>query len=339
MADTASPSADGIHLSAAHLPPSFLPAAPTKPTNLSVTLSPTASSPQHQQPSTSSPASAYSPTLTSPTVPRARSSSVQLPTTHQVLTPHSKPLTLTSPPTPTSTPHPAAPLSTTSKQSTELSLLPAEDRFVPVSIDAQSAVLTDDLFRLLSALYLPFFLQPPTAISSLTAQSLVVTPVTGGITNTLYRVSLSADVTCELPAVLVRIFGLSTDQVIDRLTETRLVCELSRSRAGVRIYGHFANGRLEEWLYATPLTPSTMTQYAVYIASTLATLHTQRIDWLADRPSPLYSTLPQWMAAACRLTWDEPAEAEKRELLATISVGLVGGRARHHTAAASTQPL
>ena len=320
MADAASPSA-GVHLSATHLPPSFLPSALAKPSNLSLSLSPTSASP-HQQPSTSSPSSAYSPNLsasTSSLVPRARSSSVQLPTTHQVLTPHSKPLTLTSPPTPTAIPHPATPTATF-PQTADLGQLQPEDRFVAVAVDAHSPVLADDLFRLLSALYLPFFLQPSTTLPSLTAQSLTVTTITGGITNTLYRVTLSADAPHTLPAVLVRIFGPSTDQVIDRLTETRLVCELSRSRAGVRIYGHFTNGRLEEWLYATPLTPSTMTQYGVHIAATLATLHTQHIDWLADRPSPLYTTLVQWMGAASRLTWDDEAEADKKRLVADIGV-------------------
>ena len=317
MTDAVSPSAAGIHLSATHLQPTFLPATPTKPPNLTLTLSPTGTI-SHQQPSTSSPASAYSPTLPSSLVPRARSSSVQLPTTHQVLTPHSKPLTLTSPPTPTSTPHPTTP--STYSQSSEFAQLQPEDRFVAVAVNAHSPVLTDELFRLLSALYLPYFLQPASALSSLTAASLTVTAITGGITNTLYRVTLQDDAPYSLPAVLVRIFGPSTDQVIDRLTETRLVCELSRSKAGVRIYGHFANGRLEEWLYATPLTPPTMTDYAVHIAATLATLHTQHIDWLADRPSPLYSTLPQWMSAASRLTWDDESEADKRQLLAEIGV-------------------
>ena len=316
MADSAFPSATPATNNLTALPTDH-----TKPPNLSVSLSsPSAASSQHQHhlPSASSPASA---------IPH-------LPITHQVLTPHSKPLILTSPPTPTSHNFPASPASTSAGAS-DLADVAPEDRFVAQSIDAHSTALPADLFRLLSALYLPHFLHPPSALPALTPASLSVTTVTGGITNSLYRVELSAEGAaagggggCTLPAVLVRIFGPSTDQVIDRLTETRLVCELSRSRAGVRIYGHFANGRLEEWLYATPLTPPTMTQYGAHIAATLATLHAQRFGWLGDRASPLYSTLPEWMSAASKLTWDGEAEAAKRRLVAQIDVQWWAGELR-----------
>ena len=317
---------NGVDLSTAHLPPTFLPSRPDKPPTLSLPPTPSNSMPTHdhshiptgQLPpvTTASPTATHSPTLLHP---RTRSGSVnQLPTTHQVLTPHSKPLTLTHPPTPTASA--AAPSPGGQLLVAELGVQAPEDRFVGKALDATSATLADDLFRLLSVLYLPFFLQPASALSTLTAQSLVVTTVTGGITNTLYRVTLQDGLSCTLPAVLVRIFGLSTDQVIDRLTEARLVCDLSRSRAGVRIYGHFANGRLEEWLYATPLTPDTMTQHAAHIAATLATLHTQRLTWLADRASPLYTTLGQWMAAACGLTWDGENEVDKKRLVEEVGV-------------------
>ena len=313
-------------LSTAHVPPSFLAIASDKnPTNLTVLLSPTTASSSssslphdHPHPPTISPTatpSSYSPTL----IPRARSSSVQLPTTHQVLTPHSKPLTLTSPPTPTAAP-PSPHLTAASPSSTaaiaELRSQAAEDRFIPLSINAQSTTLANDLFKLLSILYFPFFLQPTSALATLTPASLIVDTITGGITNTLYRVTLPpSNTTCTVPAVLIRIFGPSTDQVIDRLTETRLVCDLSRSRAGIRIYGHFTNGRLEEWLYANPLVPSNMTTYAIPIATTLANLHSQKIEWLGKRPSPIYTTLVTWLDTATALTWDDPNEIDKKIML------------------------
>ena len=273
--------------------------------------SPSSNSSPHQ--SASSPQNLLSfQTTSSPLVPRACSSShSHLPAHHQVLTPSSKTLILPETPHAPHSPRSPAP---SPPSSSPLSSRDPEDRFLPVHLTPSSPTLLADVHFLLTSLYYPF-LSPPLSPS---ASSLALTPVTGGITNTLYRASLHP----PLPAspVLIRVFGPSTEQVIDRLTEAVLVVALSKARFGVRLLGHFSNGRLEQWLDARALQWHEMPAMAAAIGAKIGELHRQDLSAVvATERSPLYTTLVGWMKAARAVEF--PEDAEKAALLSALDVG------------------
>lgn len=54
--------------------------------------------------------------------------------------------------------------------------------------------------------------------------------------------------------LLLRIYGLQADHLIDRESELQILTRLARKRIGPRLLGTFKNGRFEEFLNAKPLT-------------------------------------------------------------------------------------
>ncbi|KAK5138536.1 hypothetical protein LTR08_000124 [Meristemomyces frigidus] len=56
------------------------------------------------------------------------------------------------------------------------------------------------------------------------------------------------------PKLLLRIYGPQVEHLIDRESELAILQRLARKRIGPRMLGTFANGRFEEYLYATTLT-------------------------------------------------------------------------------------
>ena len=303
--------------SAASNPP-FLPTTLPSTSALSITLTAISASPT----STSSPSQSQAPSSiphhpTSLHTPSSPLYHPHLPAHHQVVTPTSTSLILTAPPTPSSScpspssfpfPSPANPLAS----------LPSEDRFLPLRLVASSPTLQSDVFHLLSSLYYPF-LSPPLP-PTLNPSSLLLTPITGGITNTLLLASLHPP--HPRTPVLIRVFGLSTEQVIDRLTEQLITVALSKAGVGVRLWGHFETGRLEEWLEGVrPLEWEEMAGWGREVGWKVAELHQQRLDGVAvaKAVSPLYSTLVQWMKGAKEVSF-EPG-SDKAKLLASIDVG------------------
>lgn len=106
------------------------------------------------------------------------------------------------------------------------------------------------------------------------ATDLQITPVGGGITNLLYKVS--APSLPDSPLILLRIFGTNTEVIIDRDADTSVTQGLSVLGFGPKLYGVFANGRLEGFLDgAVPLSPSEMgdKDYATMIAGQVAHMH------------------------------------------------------------------
>ena len=321
---------DIMNVDSASTTPSIPPIALPSTSALSITLAAISASPSSSSSSSSQGSSSTSypsPSLhapSSPLIARPRSSSIDplhspshLPVHHQILTPTSTSLTLTSPPTPSSSPSP----SPSHLPPPSLASLEPEDRFLPLHISASSPTLQTDLFHLLSHLYFPF-LSPPLPHPPVSPSSLLLTPITGGITNSLFRATLLP----PLPPtpILVRIFGPSTDQVIDRLTEQRITVALSKSRFGVRLWGHFETGRLEEWLEARPLGWEEMVGLAGEIGETVGELHLQTLKGVVGvaRVSPLFSTLVEWMRAAREVNFDptSPSGASKAALLAAVDV-------------------
>ncbi|EJT73508.1 choline kinase [Gaeumannomyces tritici R3-111a-1] len=87
--------------------------------------------------------------------------------------------------------------------------------------------------------------------------------LSGALTNAVYVVSPPADVVAAAavegrkvpPKLLLRIYGPNVEQLIDREKELSVLQRLARKKIGPRLLGTFTNGRFEQYLNATALTP------------------------------------------------------------------------------------
>lgn len=107
--------------------------------------------------------------------------------------------------------------------------------------------------------------------ATLPHDSMMVTKITGGITNILYLVS-------EVESnrkVVVRIYGAGTASFIDRTTENFVFARLSTLGIGPIFYGRFLNGRVEGYLPAVSLESAEMRLPHIYpnIAQAVAQMH------------------------------------------------------------------
>ncbi|GMM50005.1 bifunctional choline kinase/ethanolamine kinase [Starmerella bacillaris] len=75
--------------------------------------------------------------------------------------------------------------------------------------------------------------------------------------------------------LLLRIYGLQIEHLIDRQQELATIAELSQLHIGPRLLGTFANGRFEQFLNAKPLTKEQMRapEVSVQIARRMRELH------------------------------------------------------------------
>lgn len=128
--------------------------------------------------------------------------------------------------------------------------------------------------------------------------------VTGGITNTLFRVSGLSHLK-DYDSVLVRLFG--AEGMIDRDVETATFAALSDKQIAPPYYGRFANGRLEGWLDGCiPLKKSDlqMMEINMQIAVKMAQLHAgfkvpmELKQWHNEEQPGLWDQLFSWMEQA-----------------------------------------
>jgi len=152
-----------------------------------------------------------------------------------------------------------------------------------------------------------------------------VKPITGGITNMLYRVGprdveeLSDDV--PYPPVLARVFGEAGDAVCDRIAENKITAELGKIGFGPRVHAEFGNGRLEQWLIGRrPLEPLELVQVEPV---DLVSLNARRLAEMHEIPSissnlELWSQLREWIAMAEKVAF--PGSEAKAKQLASIPV-------------------
>lgn len=133
--------------------------------------------------------------------------------------------------------------------------------------------------------------------------------VGGGITNLLFALRAEAR-----PAVLVRIYGPSTEVVIDREEENALFASLSRAGFSPLYYGRFENGRVEGFLEGfRALEPPELghPRFRGPIARRLREMH----DLVrCEGPPRLWSTLRGWMSAATSLPFEGDAAARHEAL-------------------------
>lgn len=113
-------------------------------------------------------------------------------------------------------------------------------------------------------------------------------PLTGGITNQLYRATPS-DINVE--EVVVRFFGDGTEVFIDRVVENNVFAMLSQAGLAPAFVGLFENGRVEGMLACRNLSCEDMIDPTLipHIAKSVAILHKQNVDM--DRTVDIWSKL------------------------------------------------
>ncbi len=96
-------------------------------------------------------------------------------------------------------------------------------------------------------------------------ETISVERLSGALTNAVYVVSPpSESVLPREPGkkqptkVLLRIYGPQVEHLIDRENELGVLKRLARKKIGPRLLGTFLNGRFEQYLNATALTPASM---------------------------------------------------------------------------------
>jgi len=107
-----------------------------------------------------------------------------------------------------------------------------------------------------------------------TAELLSIREVSGCLTNSVFFVSCPA--VTVAPTIVLRVYGASSGSLISRSHELHMLHILSsRYHFGPRIYGTFANGRIEEYFESVTLVPADIRNKKIsrWIASRMAQLH------------------------------------------------------------------
>jgi len=147
-----------------------------------------------------------------------------------------------------------------------------------------------------------------------------VRPISGGITNMLFRVGPVETSSSLAEPVLVRVFGKAGDVVCDRRTENQVFASLSASGFGPKLHGLFANGRLEGWLRnRRPLEPLEMFQTAPI---DFISLNARRVAEMHETCRPkcatdLWTQMDSWLEMAKTVSF--PNDATKAKQLETLA--------------------
>ncbi|CBX99687.1 hypothetical protein LEMA_P089260.1 [Plenodomus lingam JN3] len=120
------------------------------------------------------------------------------------------------------------------------------------------------------------------------------------------------------PKLLLRVYGLQADHLIDRESELQILTRLARKRIGPRLLGTFKNGRFEEFLNAKPLTAKELRnmETSVQIAKRMRELH-EGIDLLKDEREAgpfVWQNWDKWVERCEQVvTWLDQQVRESRQ--------------------------
>jgi len=141
--------------------------------------------------------------------------------------------------------------------------------------------------------------------AKLSAAQIHIHKVSGSLTNAVFFVSYRGQSAHPPRTLLLRIYGASSDQLVSRSTELRILHVLSSQyRIGPRIYGTFRNGRIEEYFESDALTPHDMRQPHIssWIGRRMRELHHVEIQQVlgSDVPRTLavMDNVAKWLAPA-----------------------------------------
>eukprot|EP00002_Diphylleia_rotans_P010662 TRINITY_DN211_c0_g1_i3.p1 TRINITY_DN211_c0_g1~~TRINITY_DN211_c0_g1_i3.p1 ORF type:complete len:241 (+),score=38.83 TRINITY_DN211_c0_g1_i3:48-770(+) len=136
--------------------------------------------------------------------------------------------------------------------------------------------------------------------SSLSREEIEVELMSGGTTN-LAVAKVSAKIKGQESIVVIRVFGINTELLIDRIAETKVIEILgNKSRISFQIYGRFANGRVEEFMPGKALVYTDLTcQLYPYIAAKVAAVH--QLDVPISKEPAFWNVVEKWLKEASGL--------------------------------------
>ncbi|KAL2131618.1 hypothetical protein VTI74DRAFT_4802 [Chaetomium olivicolor] len=137
-------------------------------------------------------------------------------------------------------------------------------------------------------------------------ESISVERLSGALTNAVYVVSPPSD--SLLPRepgkkqptkVLLRVYGPQVEHLIDRENELGVLRRLARKKIGPRLLGTFLNGRFEQYLNATALTPASMREpeTSKQIAKRMRELHdgVELLEEEKDQGPGVWKNWDKWL--------------------------------------------
>ncbi|KAK4237384.1 kinase-like domain-containing protein [Achaetomium macrosporum] len=138
-------------------------------------------------------------------------------------------------------------------------------------------------------------------------ESISVERLSGALTNAVYVVSpppeslLTREPGKKQPTkVLLRIYGPQVEHLIDRENELGVLRRLARKTIGPRLLGTFLNGRFEQYLNATALTPSSMREpeTSKQIAKRMRELHdgVELLEEEKDQGPGVWRNWDKWLS-------------------------------------------
>ena len=142
------------------------------------------------------------------------------------------------------------------------------------------------------------------AFAAVGPDDLKLSRVSGGITNTLYRVEFSGI------SILVRVFGENTEKVIDRERERFVIESLSTFGIGTPILTWFTNGRVETFLDSVALRADEMNfaNYVPLIGEVVAKFHACELS--LDKKPALFQTMYKYLDLINGLDWSDELRSE-----------------------------
>ena len=172
----------------------------------------------------------------------------------------------------------------------------------------------------------------------LTRDDISVEPLSGGITNKMFK--------CEPPKpltpVVTRVYGSSTDKFVSRTDESEMALALNKSNFGAKVRAVFQNGWVEDFIESSSLVPLDMkkTEILTTVAGIIKRFHEldmphriarpQAIAETATTSSPygegaaanvageFWETIEVWYSMALEVSF--PEDPEKQKLLDALCV-------------------
>lgn len=115
----------------------------------------------------------------------------------------------------------------------------------------------------------------------------------------------------SIAPVVVRVFGLQTDKLIDRSREQDILLQLNKAGFGAQVLAAFDNGRIEEFLNMRTLEPKDMTArpMAARIARRLKQFHA--VDIAGPREPQSFRSIRKWIAMGRDLDFSDDARKQE----------------------------
>ncbi|XP_073386532.1 probable ethanolamine kinase isoform X2 [Physcomitrium patens] len=145
---------------------------------------------------------------------------------------------------------------------------------------------------------------------------ILVTKITGGITNMLLKAEVEGENDDQLQPLTVRVFGPNTDAVIDRGRELQAIAFLSSAGFGAKLLGVFGNGMIQSYLVGRTLEPHDIAkpEFAKLIAVEVRRLHELEIP--GSKEPQLWNDIYKFIEKGSTVVFED---SEKQKTYETIS--------------------